>query len=178
MGWYDCKLRRVRDLSCGDTRVYLELEVRRLDCRGCGKVKREQLEFLANNPLYTKRFAYYVRRRCRGASIKQLAAELKLDLHAVKALGSTTYPKTIGIGRSPRAPPSPDRTEIRPEQFRAGSFFWPRLIPPASHAPRRSRLSATRPFGARTTARVGLPLAKRPKRRKAAVPRADMAYEE
>ncbi len=40
MGWYDRKLRRVRDLSCGDTRVYLEFEVRRLDCRGCGAVKR------------------------------------------------------------------------------------------------------------------------------------------
>ena len=48
MGWYDRKLRRVRDLSCGDTRVYLELEVRRLDCRGCGKVKIEQLDFLTD----------------------------------------------------------------------------------------------------------------------------------
>ena len=28
-GWYDRTVRRVRDLSCGDTRVYLELEVRR-----------------------------------------------------------------------------------------------------------------------------------------------------
>src|SRR6516225_10166895 len=56
MGWYDRKPRRVRDLSCGDTRVYLELEVRRLDCRTCGKVKREQLDLLADNPLYTKRF--------------------------------------------------------------------------------------------------------------------------
>ena len=60
MGWYDRKVRRVRDLSCGDTRIYLELEVRRVDCRRCGKVKREQLAFLADNPLYTKRFAYFV----------------------------------------------------------------------------------------------------------------------
>jgi hypothetical protein len=40
MGWYDRKVRRVRDLSCGDTRIFLELEVRRIDCRRCGKVKR------------------------------------------------------------------------------------------------------------------------------------------
>ena len=53
MGWYDRKLRRVRDLSCGDTRIFLELEVRRIDCRHCGKVKRERLDFLADNPLYT-----------------------------------------------------------------------------------------------------------------------------
>ncbi len=108
MGWYDRKLRRVHDLSCGDTRVSLELEVRRLDCRGCGKVKREQLDFLADNPLYTKRFAYYVGRRCRGAPIKEVAAELNLDWHAVKALdmqymetqlkrAGTPGPKAIGI---------------------------------------------------------------------------------
>ena len=44
MGWYDRKVRRVRDLSCGDTRIVLELEVRRIDCRCCGKVKRERLD--------------------------------------------------------------------------------------------------------------------------------------
>ena len=86
MGWYDRKVRRVRDLSCGDRRIFLELEVRRLDCRRCGKVKRERLDFLADNPLYTKRFAYYVGRRCRSATIKDVAAELKLDWHTVKTL--------------------------------------------------------------------------------------------
>lgn len=29
----------------------------RVDCRQCGKVKRERLEFLADNPFYTRRFA-------------------------------------------------------------------------------------------------------------------------
>ncbi|MGH8487346.1 MAG: transposase family protein, partial [Gammaproteobacteria bacterium] len=61
--WYDKKLRQVRDLSCGDTPVWLEVEVRRVDCRRCGKVKREGLGFLADNPFYTKRFAFYVGRR-------------------------------------------------------------------------------------------------------------------
>jgi len=74
----------VRDLSCGDMRIYLEFEVRRVQCRRCGKVKRERLEFLADNPFYTKRFAYYVGRRCRSATIKDIAEELKLDWHAVK----------------------------------------------------------------------------------------------
>lgn len=84
--FYDQKRRLVRDLSCGDTRVYLELEVRRLLCRICGKVKREALPFLADNPFYTKRFAFYVGRRCRSASIKAVARELRLDWHTVKAL--------------------------------------------------------------------------------------------
>jgi hypothetical protein len=96
MGWYDRKVRRVRDLSCGDTRIYLELEVRRVDCRRCGKVKREQLAFLADNPLYTKRFAYFVGRRCRQATIKDVAKELALDWHTVKTLPP---PITVSSGR-------------------------------------------------------------------------------
>jgi transposase len=86
MGWYDRKVRRVRDLSCGDTRIFLELEVRRVACVRCDKVKRERLDFLADNPLYTKRFAYFVGRRCRGAAIKDVADELALDWHTVKSL--------------------------------------------------------------------------------------------
>ena len=67
-------------------RILLELEVRRIDCRSCGKVKRERLDFLADNPFYTKRFAYFVGRRCRQASISDVAKELALDWHTVKAL--------------------------------------------------------------------------------------------
>jgi len=37
----------------------LKFEVRGVACRRCGKVERERLEFLAENPLYTKRFAHY-----------------------------------------------------------------------------------------------------------------------
>ena len=32
--------------------MYLEFEVRRVHCRSSGKVKRERLEFLADNPFY------------------------------------------------------------------------------------------------------------------------------
>ena len=76
----------MRDLSCGDTRVFLDVEVRRVACRHCGTVKRERLDFLADNPLYTKRFAFYVGRRCRSATIKDVARELHLDWHTVKQL--------------------------------------------------------------------------------------------
>jgi len=55
-------------------------------CRSCGKVKRERLDFLADNPLYTKRFAHYVGQRCRHATIKDIADELKLDWDTVKTL--------------------------------------------------------------------------------------------
>jgi transposase len=86
----------------------LELDVRRVDCRQCGAVKRERLDFLADNPFYTKRFAHYVGRRCRNSTIKDVAKELKLDWHTVKELekqymraqlarAGTPAPKRIGI---------------------------------------------------------------------------------
>ena len=76
----------MRDLSCGDTRVWLDVEVRRVLCKVCCKVKTERLDILADNPFYTKRFAWYVGRRCRQATIRDVAKELKLDWHSVKSL--------------------------------------------------------------------------------------------
>ena len=98
----------MRDLSCGDTRIFLEVEVRRVECRRCGKVKQERLDFLADNPFYTKRFAYYVGQRCRAAPIKDVAKDLALDWHTVKALDKqymeaqlkrvgTPGPQVIGV---------------------------------------------------------------------------------
>jgi len=79
-----------------------------VQCRSCGKVKRERLDFLADNPLYTKRFAHYVGRRCRQATIKDIAEELRLDWDTVKTLekqymqaqlvrAGSPGPKAIGI---------------------------------------------------------------------------------
>ena len=101
-------MRRVRDLSCGDRRIFLELEVRRVECRSCGKVKQEKLDWLADNPFYTKRFAFYVGRRCQASTIKALADELHLDWQTVKDLekqylreqlrrAGSPAPKAIGI---------------------------------------------------------------------------------
>jgi transposase len=71
-------------------------------------VKRERLAFLADNPFYTQRFAYYVGRRCRSATIKDIAQEFRLDWDAVKELDTqymraqlkragTPAPQAIGI---------------------------------------------------------------------------------
>jgi transposase len=49
-------------------------------------VKRERLEWLAENPFYTKRFAFYVGRRCRDSALKAVARELHLDWKTVKEL--------------------------------------------------------------------------------------------
>ena len=88
-GIYDRKLRWVRDLSCGDARIYLELEIRRVRCRGCGKVKQERFSWLADNPFYTKRFAFFVGRRCRTSTIRDVAREVnKVSLGFVEGLNN------------------------------------------------------------------------------------------
>jgi transposase len=49
-------------------------------------VRCEGLPWLADYPFYTKRFAYYVGRRCREATIRAVAGELRLDWKTVKEL--------------------------------------------------------------------------------------------
>ena len=81
-------------------------------------VKQEKLPWLADNPFYTRRFAFYVGRRCRTGTIQDVARELHLDWKTVKALemeymreqlrrAGTPGPAVIGIdeisiGRGPR----------------------------------------------------------------------------
>jgi len=97
----------VRDLSCGSLRILLELEMRRVDCDECG-VRCERLSWLADYPFYTKRFACYVGRRCREATITAVANELRRDWKTVKELdkqymgeqlrrAGRPAPKVIGI---------------------------------------------------------------------------------
>ena len=77
-------------------------------CRRCGTVKQEKLPWLADNPFYTRRFAFYVGRRCRSSAIRAVACELRLDWKSVKALemeymreqlrrAGTPAPTVIGI---------------------------------------------------------------------------------
>jgi transposase len=72
-------------------------------------VKREQLDWLATNPHYTKRFARYVGKLCRSMSVAEVAADLRMDWHAVKEMdklymreqlavaGTHLRPAVIGI---------------------------------------------------------------------------------
>jgi transposase len=84
------------------------VEIRRVQCRSCGAVKQERLPWLADNPFYTQRFAYYVGRRCRASTLLDVAGELGLDWKTVKELDKqymreqlrrigTPGPKVIGI---------------------------------------------------------------------------------
>jgi transposase len=58
---------------------------------------------LADNPFYTKRFAFYVGQRCRSATIRDVARELKLDWKTVKDL-ETQYMRAQ-LRRAPQPAP-------------------------------------------------------------------------
>jgi transposase len=71
-------------------------------------VKRERLDWLADNPLYTKRFAFFVGRRCRETTVTEVAEDLFLDWHTVTELdkqyrreqlrrAGSPAPRVIGI---------------------------------------------------------------------------------
>ena len=71
-------------------------------------MKQEKLAWLSDNPFYTKRFAFFVGRRCRAMTIQDVAKETRLDWHTIKELEcqymreqlrktGTPAPQVIGI---------------------------------------------------------------------------------
>jgi len=95
-------------LPCGEARIYLEVEIRRVACKRCRKVKQEKLDWLADNPFFTKRFAFFVGRRCRTMTIKDVSEETRVDWKTIKDLdkqymreqlrrAGKPAPKVIGI---------------------------------------------------------------------------------
>jgi len=66
--------------------VYLAVEIRRVLCQSCGAVRQEHPSWIADNPFYTKRFAFFVGRRCRASTLQDVANELHLNWKTVKEL--------------------------------------------------------------------------------------------
>lgn len=98
----------MRDLSCGGSRIFLEFDQRRVMCAVNKKVVQEELDFIADCPLYTKRFAFHIGRQCRKATILDVASEHHLHWDTVKQLEKqymlaqlerfgTPTPRAIGI---------------------------------------------------------------------------------
>lgn len=71
-------------------------------------MKQEKLPWLGNNPFYTKRFSFFVGRRCRSMTIRDVAKESKLHWDTIKDLEKqymqeqlrrtgTPAPEVIGV---------------------------------------------------------------------------------
>jgi hypothetical protein len=103
----DGALELVRPHAASDTRfavrgvsyIYLEVEVRRIDCRQYRAVTRERLELLGANTHHTARFARYVGRRCADTSegrVKHLLESRSPKL-TICVLGGTGFVGTVLI---------------------------------------------------------------------------------
>ncbi len=75
-----------------------------MHCKKCGTVKQERIDWLANNPFYTKRFYLFVGRKCRKATIQDVAKELRLDWKTVKEMDKEYMEEQLR--RNPVAAPS------------------------------------------------------------------------
>lgn len=60
------------------------------------------MDWLAANPHYTKRFALYVGKQCRSASVKEVAEDLRLDWHAVKEMDKLYMREQLARAGEPR----------------------------------------------------------------------------
>ena len=77
--------RRVRDLPWGAWKVWLVVEVHRVDCRRCG-VRTERIDFLEGKHPYTRRFAEAVARDCEDAAVRRVASKWDLSPQTVRRI--------------------------------------------------------------------------------------------
>jgi transposase len=120
--FYDQRPRLIRDLSCGDKHLFLSLSVRRVDCCRCGGVKTERLEWLSELPHYTKRFAFFVGRRCHDTPVKVVAEELNLAWHTVKELDKLYMREQL------RRAPAPQPTVLGIDEISMGKGHKYRIV--------------------------------------------------
>jgi len=93
-------------------------------CTRCGGVKRERLDWLADNPLYTKRFAFFVGRRCRAATVKEVAEDLLLDWHTVKELDKQYMADPCGSAAATAPRPASTSSSPGSAPKNAAKFAW------------------------------------------------------
>jgi len=98
------------------------VSVRRVDCRRCGAVKTERLDWLSALPNYTQRFAFFVGARCHDVPVKVVAEELKLDWHTVKELDKLYMMEQL------RRVPNPNPMVIGIDEISMGHGHSYRLI--------------------------------------------------
>ena len=86
--YYDAKPRTVRDLSYGIYQVaWLSFDQCRVDCRRCGKISTEQLDWIEPFVKYTKRLAAAVALACEETrSLKYVAKQFCLHWATVKEI--------------------------------------------------------------------------------------------
>lgn len=108
----------MRDFSCGGRAVYLDIEIRRVACKGCG-VRQEKLPFLSPNKKFTQRFARVVGDLCRTMAIRDVARRMGLDWHTVKELDKIYMREQLLVA----GPPKPSVIGVDEISIRKGHTY-------------------------------------------------------
>ena len=91
----------MRDVDSGGTRIHLEFEYRRVDCRKCNGVKQETLAWLAESGRFTKRFEETIGRLCRTMTVKEVAELHHLSWDQVRRM-DVSYMRDLWAKHLPR----------------------------------------------------------------------------
>ena len=75
--------------------------MRRLKCPITKQVRQEKMEWLSETNGYTKRFAYYVGKRCQSSAIRDVAKELHLDWKTVKEMEKEYMREKLHVAGEP-----------------------------------------------------------------------------
>jgi transposase len=89
----------VRDIGIAGWRIYIEFERWRVFCPSCRAVRVEKLDWLADNPRYTQRYAMHVGSLCREMTNKAVAELEHLHESTVKKLDKIYMQKQISKSR-------------------------------------------------------------------------------
>lgn len=80
------RMRRFRGLPIGLRRVWILLQVPRLECKRCGAVRQAEVSFAPGQHGYTKRFGRYVVELARHMTMLDVAQHLGVSWNVVKQL--------------------------------------------------------------------------------------------
>jgi transposase len=100
-GRHEKERRLARDVDAGGLRIYVRFERWRVRCPACKAVFVERLDWLAENPRYTERFALQVGKLCRSMSNKDVAELMRIGPHTVKTLDKVYMRKQVKRAGSP-----------------------------------------------------------------------------
>jgi transposase len=94
-GRYDKRPCLARDLSVAGWRIYVKFERWRVYCPRCRAVFVERLDWLAENPRYTQRFAMHIGALCREMTNKAVSEIERLHDSTVKNLDKIYMRKQV-----------------------------------------------------------------------------------
>jgi len=88
--------RRFRTLPIGGKPVYLAFWVPRVECRGCGAVRRVKVGFADQRVSYTRAFERYALELSRYMTIKDVACHLQISWDVIKEIQKRNLRRRFG----------------------------------------------------------------------------------